>query len=49
MYRFLYDNGLRHESVNHQKRQLVDLLKEYLGIIYVTNCLECKFQKFKLK
>ena len=31
---------------NHQKRQLVDFLKKYSCIIYVTNCLEHKFQKF---
>ena len=34
---------------NHQKRQIVDFLKKYSCIIYVTNCLGCKFQKFTLK
>ena len=33
----------------HQKRQLVDFLKKYPCIIYVTNCHECEFQKFSLK
>ena len=30
---------------DHQKRQLIKFLK----IIYVTNCLESKFQKFTLE
>ena len=34
---------------NHQKRQLVNFLKKYPRIIYVQNCLDCKFQKFTLK
>ena len=34
---------------NHQKVQLVEFLKKYPCIIYVKNCLECKFEKFALK
>ena len=34
---------------NHQKRQLVYFLKKYPRLIFVTNCLECRFQKFTLE
>ena len=34
---------------NHQKRQLVEFLKKYPCLTCVTNCFECKIQKFKLK
>ena len=33
----------------HQKRKPVNFFKKYLCIIYVTNCFECKFQKFTFK
>ena len=33
---------------NHQKRQFVDFFKKYSCFIYVTNCLEYKFQKITL-
>ena len=29
---------------NHQKRQLVDFLRQCPRIIYVKNCLECEIQ-----
>ena len=34
---------------NNQKRQVVDFLKKYACIIYVSNCLECEFQKSVLE
>ena len=34
---------------NHQKRKLAQFLKQYSCIIDVTNCRECKFQKFILE
>ena len=32
---------------NQQKRQLIDFLRKYPYIIYVTSCLQCKFQELK--
>ena len=34
---------------HHKKRQLSNVLKKYPCVIYLTNCLECKFKKFTLK
>ena len=34
---------------NHQKRQLVDFLRQCPRIIYAKNCLECECQTFSLE
>ena len=34
---------------NHQKRQLVDFLRQCPRIIYVKNCFECECQTFSLE
>ena len=33
---------------NHQKGHVIEFLKKYFEIFYVTNCLKCKIQKFTL-